>query len=121
MEHTTKEAKPAKAPKAVKEPKPAKEIVAKIVQNDVTRPKDGSKTGNVWSIADAISNEKKVPADRASVIAKAVAEGINQATASTQYGLWTKFHGVVAPRKEKVIKAPKAEITEPTEVPAVTE
>lgn len=109
----TKAAKAPKAPKAQKEPKPAKEVVAKITQNDVTRPKDGSKTGNVWAIADKISADKQAPADRGAVIAEAKAQGINEATASTQFGRWTKFHGIVAVRKEKVAAPAAAEETAP--------
>lgn len=109
----TKASKAEKAPKAQKEPKPAKEVIAKITQNDVTRPKEGSKTGSVWALADKISAEKQAPADRGTVIAQATAQGINEATASTQYGRWTKFHGIVAVRKEKVIAPAAAEQAAP--------
>ena len=103
----TKASKAEKAPKAQKEPKPAKEVIDKITKNDVTRPKEGSKTGRVWALADKISAEKQAPADRGTVIDQATAQGINEATASTQFGRWTKFHGIVALRKEKAV-APAA-------------
>lgn len=69
--------------------------VAKIAQNGVTRPKDGTTTGRVWAIADEISKKNSAPADRKTVIEQVVAEGINASTGATQYGKWRKFHGLV--------------------------
>jgi hypothetical protein len=53
-------------------------------QNGVTRPSAGSITGRVGR-----------PPTRREVIAKGVAEGINENTLHTQYGHWRKFHGIV--------------------------
>lgn len=69
-------------------------------QNGVTRPKDGTATGAVWKICDQISSRKKRPAERAEVIEKAEADGINKATASTQYGRWCRYHGVDKSKKD---------------------
>ncbi len=61
--------------------------------NGVTRPKDGTKTGNVWAIADKLST-KEGPAARKDVMQAGEAEGLNTATIATQYGRWRKFHGL---------------------------
>lgn len=74
---------PEKAPKAPKDTK-----------NGVTRPKAGTKTGRVWEIADAQSENKGAPALRKDVLEECVSEGINQATAATQYGRWRKYYGL---------------------------
>jgi hypothetical protein len=56
-----------------------------------TRPKEGTATGRVWAIADACyeANGKATP-DRADVIAKATAEGINPSTVATQFAKWKR-------------------------------
>lgn len=95
----------------------------KVEQNGIVKPTDGTSTAKVWSIADALSAKAGKPAKRKEVLEGAVAAGINVATAATQYGRWSKFHGVVhvaepkpvkekAPKKEKAAKAPKAAKTE---------
>lgn len=66
----------------------------KDMKNGVTRPKGGTKTGRVWEIADAQSNALGSPALRAPVLETAIGEGINSATAATQYGRWRKYHGL---------------------------
>ena len=90
---TDKVEKPAKAEKPV---------VAKIEQNGVTRPTAGTATGDVWAVADTISANKKAPAERAEVVAQCISQGINEATAATQYGRWRKFNGVVTVKKPKL-------------------
>lgn len=69
--------------------------VAKVQQNGVTRPKDGTATGRVWAIADEISETTGSPAERKAVIEQVHAEGINTSTGATQYGKWRKFHGLI--------------------------
>ena len=117
----------APAPQEEKAPK-----VAKIEQNGVSRPGAGTATEKVWLIADQISAANSAPAARGDVLKAAEAAGINVTTAATQYGKWTKFHGVKAapkvkaekvakeakPKKEKKAKA-TAEAAAPEEVPAV--
>ena len=82
-------AKPEKTEKAPKAEKPAR-----IQQNNVTRPNQGTNTGTVWEIADALSKETGKPATRKDVLDKAVDKGINVSTAATQYGQWRKFNGL---------------------------
>lgn len=67
-------------PKAVREP-----------GEPSARPKGTSTTGRVWEIADGLFTAagNTLP-DRKSIIDACVAEGINQATASTQYAKWKK-------------------------------
>lgn len=90
--------------------------------NGVTRPKDGTKTGRVWTIAEQITaknglNEKgeKKWAARKDVIAQGEAEGLNAATIATQYGRWRKSNGLKGPL-EAPVSAPAA--TAPTATPA---
>jgi hypothetical protein len=55
-----------------------------------TRPQSGV-TLRVWDIADAIVAEVGTPKDlRAEIIAECTAQGINSATAATQYSRWFK-------------------------------
>lgn len=68
--------------------------VAQPQQNGVTRPKDGTKTGRVWEIADELSAQQGSPAPRGDVMKAGEAEGLNPATIATQYGRWRKFHGL---------------------------
>lgn len=56
-----------------------------------TRPKPGTVTGRVWDIADEVAAampNADHKAQRAEIIRRAVAEGINPATAQVQYGKW---------------------------------
>lgn len=90
----------------------AVEKAPKVEQNGVSRPKVGTATERVWAIADALSTAAGKAVERKPVLDAAVAEGINPATAATQYGRWCKFFGVVktpaAPKEPKAPKAPKA-------------
>lgn len=91
---------------------PAVEKAAKIVQNGITRPATGTTTGRIWEIADNLSTEG--PAKRAPVLAQCKEEGINNATAATQYGRWRKFYGLGKEEKEV---APAAEADSVEEAP----
>ena len=87
---------------AVQAPEIKEKRIKQETQNGVVRPKNGTKTGAVRAIADAISAQRQAPADRKEVLELADAEGISKATAATQYGPWRKFHGIkkpVAPAK----------------------
>ena len=87
---------------------PVAEVV-KIAQNGITRPKDGTTTGRVWEIADAISEKNGAPADRKTVIEQVVAENINASTGATQYGKWRKFHGLIGEASPGRAAKPKAD------------
>lgn len=70
-------------------------------QNGVRRPKPGTKTARVWEIADELSAQAGEPAKRGDVLKAYEAEGGNPATGATQFGRWTKFHGLAAQRRAK--------------------
>lgn len=53
------------------------------------RPKEGTVSDTVWTLADAMS---KTGNTRAEVVAACVTQGINPATAKTQYQRWSKFN-----------------------------
>jgi len=82
---------------------PAVEKAPKITQNGITRPSAETKTGRIWEIADNLSTD--VPAKRAPVLAQCKEEGINNATAATQYGRWRKFYGLGKEEKEAAAAA----------------
>lgn len=95
----TKKAEVA-AKKATKAPK-----VELVVQNGISRPAAGSKTARIWDISDELSTAAGAPAKRKDVIAKAITEDLNAATAATQYGRWRKFFGLGAEEKETAVAA----------------
>ena len=105
--------KGTKAPKAPKAEAPAKEVkvkVALLTQNGISRPAAGSKTSRIWDISDELSAIAGKPAKRKEVIAKAIAEDLNAATAATQYGRWRKFFGLIGSDEPETAAAPKAEV-----------
>ena len=89
-------------------------IPAQPNQNEVTRPKDGTKTGQVWAIADKLSEEgdNTVPATRGDVMKAGEAAGLNSATIATQYGRWRKFHGLGRTAKTAATVDDEAEVEE---------
>lgn len=107
----TAAAAPAEAPATTEAASTEQATVAKVQQNGVTRPKDGTTTGRVWAIADEISAKNQRPATRKEVIDQVHAEGINTSTGATQYGKWRKFHGLVG--EEAPGRGPKAEEAQP--------
>lgn len=89
-----------------------KPVVEKDERNGVVRPKAGTKTGQVWEIADSISAELGEPAPRRDVMEAGVAAGVNGSTVATQYGRWRKYHGLKAePRGRKAAEAPADDTT----------
>lgn len=75
----------------------------KDTKNGVTRPAANTKTGLVWVIADRLSAAAGAPAERKAVMDQCKEEGVNEATAATQYGRWRKYYGLTG------TKAPKAD------------
>lgn len=89
-----------------------KEVVAPVVkdiQNGVTRPKDGTTCGKVWTICETLSLKNNAPAERGEVIKLAEAEGVNSATAATQHGKWRKYYGLTNSKTPEEIAAKKQE------------
>jgi len=93
---------------------PTAAVAPKDIANGVTRPKLGSLTARVWTICDELSAAANAPAERAKVIERATAEGINAATVATQHGKWRKYHGLVAAspeaKAEKTAAVAKAKV-----------
>lgn len=58
-----------------------------------SRPADGTATGRVWQIADAITRREGRKARRREVVEAYVAQGGNPNTASTQYYYWSQATG----------------------------
>jgi membrane protein involved in colicin uptake len=89
-----KAAKAEAAAKAKAEVAATKTKVVMPSNNGITRPKDGSKTGQVWAIADALSKAKKGPVAIAELQPECAKAGLNDATTRTQYARWKTFNGV---------------------------
>lgn len=66
--------------------------------NGVKRPSAGTLCAQVWDIATQLSNGDEKPSTKIAklneVVKAAVAKGINQYTARTQYARWRVFHGI---------------------------
>ena len=86
-----KKATATKAPKTAK----AARTDGSDTQNGISRPKDGTNSGKVWSIADKLSAKAGEPAKRKDVLADAEKANVNTATAATQFARWRTYHGVV--------------------------
>jgi len=82
----------------------AKVKVVMPSQNGITRPKTGTKTGDVWALADKLSTEKNAPIAIAELLPAGAAAGLNDATIRTQYARWKTFNGIFG----SVKAAPKA-------------
>lgn len=68
---------------------PKAERVTREPSGPSQRPKAGSSTGKVWDIADEVCKTiSDAKALRKAVIDRCVQEGINQSTASVQFGKW---------------------------------
>lgn len=57
---------------------------------NINRPKAGTATGKVWDIIDGLKKGTSMPA-KADVLAAGVAEGLNEATISTQYSKYRRW------------------------------
>ena len=73
-----------------------------------TRPAAGTTTRRVWDISDELSARYHRPALRKEVLNAAKNEGINQNTAATQYGRWTRFNRLTKADRIKIREAEKA-------------
>jgi hypothetical protein len=94
--------------KATKKAAPKVERV-RDEQNGIVRPKAGTKTAKVWDFADkAAAKSGPQNIDRADVVAKATAAGLNAATIATQFQNWRVYHGLQGRSGAKAPKPPKA-------------
>lgn len=69
--------------------------VERVSQNGILFPKDGSKAGQCWLIADKLAKKAGAPPKRADVVEACIAAGLNKAGASADFQGWRKFHGLV--------------------------
>ena len=90
-----REIKPVVIPNFPKEQIPPKSNRCKpSVKDKVSRPKEGTTTGQVWDIADKLyscqdlKNKQEVKSLKKSVLNECVALGINPSTVSVQLGKW---------------------------------
>ena len=108
------EGAPAAPPAAA--PAPAAPAKPKLEQrNGVSRPAAGSKTAQVWDIADKISAEAKRPALREEVMSAGEKAGLNRGTIATQYARWTEFFGVTKEQRSAAREAAKPATPAPAE------
>lgn len=63
-------------------------------RNGITRPGEDTVIGQIWQIADEITEEKGRPAFRDEVVSRFMEEvaNANQTTGHTQYARWQKFN-----------------------------
>lgn len=106
----------APAAPAPAETKPAKPKLES--RNGVSRPAAGSKTAQVWDIADKISAEAKRPALREEVMSAGEKAGLNRGTIATQYARWTEFFGVTKEQRSAAREASKPATAAPAGEPA---
>ncbi len=88
---------------------PAKAVkVARIVKNDVVRPRDGGKTAAIWAIAESLKAKLGRTPTRAEVLEQAAKnKGTKLGMASTQYGYWRRFMGITGRVSAPKPAAPK--------------
>lgn len=91
--------------KAAKEKREAERMPE---MNGVRRPKPDTKCGQVWGIADKLSEKLGSPTPVAPVLEQAEAAGLNVSNAKAEYARWRKFHGITgritAPKSEEPAK-----------------
>lgn len=83
---------------AAKKPAAKKAATKKAPAKTAGAPKENSASAVVFNIADEMSRKAKAPAKRSDVIAAAVENGVNPATAATQFGRWREKNGLVQKR-----------------------
>lgn len=96
-----KEAKKAEreAAKAAKEQakldaKAAKEASRQPEQNGIRRPGPEGLCGQVWGLADKLSQELGQAVPIANLLEDGAAAGLNPSNIRTEYARWKKFHGL---------------------------
>lgn len=83
------------AAKAAKEAeKAAKEASRQPEQNGIRRPGPEGLCGQVWGLADKLSQELGQAVPIANLLEAGVAAGLNPSNIRTEYARWKKFHGL---------------------------
>jgi hypothetical protein len=89
-----KEAEKQAKAKAKADAKAAKEANRQPEQNGVRRPGPDGKCGQVWAMADKMSNDLGQAVPIANLLESAKAAGMNESNVRTEYARWKKFHGL---------------------------
>lgn len=83
------------AAKAAKEAeKAAKEASRQPEQNGIRRPGPEGLCGQVWGLADELSQELGQAVPIANLLEAGAAAGLNPSNIRTEYARWKKFHGL---------------------------
>ena len=69
-------------------------------------PGPGTRTRRVWEIADAVTEETGIRAERRDVVRRFVAENGNPNTANTQYQHWKRANDARGQREQKAMSTP---------------
>lgn len=81
---------------------------ARIKQNGVTRPAEGTTTGNIWLAADQLTEHYGRMVLMAE-LREHLGDSYNKATVATQYNAWCTFNGVTAADRKAIRDAQRAE------------
>lgn len=89
-----KEAAKAAKEQAKVDAKAAKEASRQPEQNGIRRPGPEGVCGQVWGLADKLSQELGQAVPIANLLEAGVAQGLNPSNIRTEYARWKKFHGL---------------------------
>lgn len=87
------EAKAAKE-QAKADAKAAREANRQPEQNGIRRPGPEGMCGQVWGLADSLSQQLGQAVPIANLLEAGVAAGLNPSNIRTEYARWKKFHGL---------------------------
>lgn len=91
------EAKQAKAKakaEAKQAAKEAKEALRQPEQNGIRRPGPDGKCGQIWGLADKLSEDLGQAVPISHLMEAGVPSGLNVSNIRTEYARWKKFHGL---------------------------
>ena len=89
-----KEAEKAAKEQAKADAKAAREANRQPEQNGIRRPGPEGLCGQVWGLADKLSQELGQAVPIANLLEAGVAAGLNPSNIRTEYARWKKFHGL---------------------------
>ena len=89
-----REAAKAAKEQAKADAKAAREANRQPEQNGIRRPGPEGLCGQVWGLADCLSQELGQAVPIANLLEAGVAAGLNPSNIRTEYARWKKFHGL---------------------------
>jgi multidrug efflux pump subunit AcrA (membrane-fusion protein) len=89
-----KEAEKAAKEQAKADAKAAKEASRQPEQNGIRRPGPEGLCGQVWGLADSLSQQLGQAVPIANLLEAGAAAGLNPSNIRTEYARWKKFHGL---------------------------